>query len=206
MVEGTRSRSSSCSALAATCSILHRWSRSTAPPRRAKTAEPYERRNVCGVAEPGASGVSALSHPDRDARAAGQAPAISWIEDENTVYARLGQASPSAEATLVDPDDLLEGRRARLGDPEKSTRDYRTALRTATDHASPEPHERSRLSNSWSHECECDPGRAPSRRRRRSGRGRAQEEDKDASDRDGNAEPHDSTYVGPNGELHPVRA
>ena len=129
-----------------------------------------------------------LRHPDLDARAAGQAPAVSWIEDGNTVYARLGQASPSVEVTLVDPDGLLAGRRARLGDPETSTRDYRS---TATDHRPDHPHELSRLSNSWCHVCECDPGRAPSRRRR-SGRGRAQEE-KDPSDRDGNAEPHEAT-------------
>ena len=72
-----------------------------------------------------------LSHPDLDARAAGQVaraparPRVSWIGDENTAYARLGEASPRSEATLVDPDDLLADRRARLGDPEKSGRDYR---------------------------------------------------------------------------------
>jgi hypothetical protein len=128
-----------------------------------------------------------LSHPDRDARAAGQvARAVSWIGDKNTVHARLGEASPCSEATLVDPDDLLAGRRARLGDPEKSIRDYRTA----TDHPPVHPHGLSRLSKSWCHDR--DTGRAPCRRRRRSGRGRAQEQ-KDASDRDGNAEPHEAT-------------
>ena len=127
-----------------------------------------------------------LSRPDLDARAAGQVRAVSWIGDENTVYARLGEASPCSEATLVDADDLLAGRRARPGDPEKSIRDYRTA----TDHPPVHPHGLCRLSKSWCHDC--DAGRGPCRRRRRSGRGRAQEK-KDASDRDGNAEPHEAT-------------
>jgi hypothetical protein len=127
-----------------------------------------------------------LSHPDLDARATGQVRAVSWIGDENTVYARLGEASPCSEATLVDPDDLPAGRRALPGDPEKSIRDYRTA----TDHPPVHPHDLSRLSKTWCHDR--DTGREPCRRRRRSGRNRAQEK-KDASDRDRNAEPHEAT-------------
>jgi hypothetical protein len=131
-----------------------------------------------------------LSHPDLDGPAAGQVPAVSWIEEENAVCARLGDASPSVEATLVDPDDLAAGRRPRLGDPKKSRRDYRPA----TDHPPVKPNELSRLRNSWSQPCECDPRRALCGRRRRSGRGRAQEE-KDSSDRDGDAAPHEATLT-----------
>ena len=134
-----------------------------------------------------------LSHPDLDARAAGQVarapaqPRVSWIGDGNPVDARLGEANPCSEATLVDPDDLPADRRARLGDPEKSGRDYRRA----TDHPPVHPHDLSRLSKSWCHDR--DAGRGPCRRRRRrSGRRRAQEK-KDASDRDGDAEPHEAT-------------
>jgi hypothetical protein len=129
-----------------------------------------------------------LSHPDLDARAAGQVRAVSWIGDEDTVYARLGEASPCSEATLMDPDELPADRRARLGDPEKSGRDYRRA----TDHPPVHPYDLLRLSKPWCHDR--DTGRAPCRRRRRSGRGRAQEK-KDASDRDGNAEPHEATLT-----------
>jgi hypothetical protein len=149
----------------------------------------YPSRDCCGVPR---STALPLSHPDRDARAAGQViRAVSWIGDGNTVYARLGEASPCFEATLVDPDDLFADRRARLGDAEKSRRDYRHSSRPAeTDHRPGHPHEISRVRKSWCHDR--DTGGAPCRRRRRRGRGRGQEE-KDASDHDGNAEPHEAT-------------
>ena len=148
---------------------------------------------------------AALSHPDRDARAAGQVaraplrPIVSSIEDGNPVYARLGEASPCSEAALVDSDDLPvdfpwpnSGPNARRcpGDPEKSGRDYRRA----TDHPPVHPHDLSRLSES---RClDRDTGRAPCRRRRRSGRGRPQEKH-DAADRDRNTEPHEATLNRP---------
>jgi hypothetical protein len=155
------------------------------PPRRCAKTDAYEGR---------VEDARLLSHPDRDARAAGQVVrAVSWIGDGNTVYARLGEASPCFEATLVDPDDLLADRRARLGDAEKSRRDYRHSSRPAeADHRPGHPHEISRARESWCHDR--DTGGAPCRRRRRSGRRRAQE--KDASDRDGNAEPpHEATLT-----------